>query len=61
VDAIFVCANRDQRSGKEPESLFEEVILKGEESYKLKDYPVAKRYFEKALEIDPSSRYARIV
>ncbi len=38
---------------------FEEVILKGEESYKLKDYPVAKRYFEKALEIDPSSRYAK--
>jgi len=38
---------------------FEDLILKGEEAFKAGDYPKSKRFFEQAVELDPSSKYSR--
>jgi tetratricopeptide (TPR) repeat protein len=38
---------------------FEDNILEGEKAFKSKDYPSAKRFFENALNIDPTAQYPK--
>ncbi|MBK7214523.1 MAG: hypothetical protein IPH88_14715 [Bacteroidales bacterium] len=48
-------ANTDAQKNKS----FEDLVLEGEKFYKSKDYPTSKRYFQQALDLDPSSQYAK--
>lgn len=38
---------------------FEDAVLQGEDAFKGKDYPKAKKLFEKALELDPTAKYPK--
>ncbi len=56
IDKISQVLSTDEKLRN---TLFENAILQGETLFKSKNYPGAKREFQKALDIDPSAQYAK--
>ncbi|MBK7028602.1 MAG: tetratricopeptide repeat protein [Bacteroidales bacterium] len=48
-----------EESDKTRHLSFEDAVIQGEDAFKLKEYPKAKKLFEQALDLDPSAKYPK--